>query len=261
MAHFEERLWEMAADGAVVSGGAYRLYHPDPVLGRPLTIDPPTFADVTDAQVAIARLEDQLRTTPDLTELLVRAEALASSAIEGIAVDPRRLLRADAARRFGQPIDDERCRHVLANVDAMTNALALVSEGTPITTAFLLALHNDLLAPTALRTHAGRFREQQNWIGGSAYAPYNATYVPPPPDNVVALMDDLCAFCNDDALPALAQAAIAHAQFETIHPFGDGNGRIGRVLIHLVLRRRGLTARATLPLSAVLATRNADYIA
>ena len=84
--------------------------------------------------------------------------------------------------------------------------------------------------------------------------------MPPPPEAVAALLDDLLAFCNDDSLPALAQAAIAHAQFETIHPFVDGNGRTGRVLLHLVLRRRGLGLRILPPVSLVLATWARDYI-
>ena len=85
--------------------------------------------------------------------------------------------------------------------------------------------------------------------------------MPPPPDAVARLLDDLLAFCNDGSLLALVQAAIAHAQFETIHPFVDGNGRTGRVLIHLVLRRRGLGLRVLPPVSLILATWSRDYVA
>jgi Fic family protein len=84
--------------------------------------------------------------------------------------------------------------------------------------------------------------------------------VPPPPGRVEALLEDLCEFCNDDGLPAVAQAAIAHAQFETIHPFIDGNGRTGRALIQIVLKRRGLVTSALPPVSLVLATRSDDYV-
>jgi Fic family protein len=83
---------------------------------------------------------------------------------------------------------------------------------------------------------------------------------PPPPDHVEELLDDLCAFVNDDSLPAVAQAAIAHAQFETIHPFADGNGRTGRALIHVVLRRRGVAPRILPPISLVLATWSRSYV-
>jgi Fic family protein len=124
----------------------------------------------------------------------------------------------------------------------------------------LLEIHRRLLSGTRLHEHAGRFREVQNWIGGSDYNPCSASYIPAPPEHVPELLDDLCAFCNTDELPAVAQAAIAHAQFETIHPFVDGNGRTGRVLIHLVLRRRGLSLRVLPPVSLVLATLAKDYV-
>ena len=111
-----------------------------------------------------------------------------------------------------------------------------------------------------MEEHGGRIRTVQNWIGGSNYNPCSADFVQPPPEAVAGLLDDLFAFCNDDSLPALAQAAIAHAQFETIHPFVDGNGRTGRVLIHLILRRRGLGLRVLPPVSLILATWSRNYI-
>jgi Fic family protein len=96
-----------------------------------------------------------------------------------------------------------------------------------VTAETILGIHERLLADTALAKHAGRVREVQNWIGGSSYNPCSAAYVPPPPTEVPALLEDLARFCNDDSLPAVAQAAVAHAQFEAIHPFVDGNGRTG----------------------------------
>ena len=113
---------------------------------------------------------------------------------------------------------------------------------------------------TRLEEYGGQFREKQNWIGGSAYNPCSAAFVPPPPEFVEGLIVDLVAFSNDDSLPAVAQAAIAHAQFETIHPFVDGNGRTGRALIHLILRRRGVAPRILPPVSLVLATWAQDYV-
>ena len=111
-----------------------------------------------------------------------------------------------------------------------------------------------------MEEYGGRVREVQNWIGGSGYNPCSASFVPPPPEFVEDLLDDLVGFCNSDSLPALAQAAVAHAQFETIHPFADGNGRTGRALIHMVLRRRGLGMRILPPVSLILATWSQDYI-
>ena len=89
--------------------------------------------------------------------------------------------------------------------------------------------------------YAGRIRDMQNWIGGSDYSPRDALYVPPPPETVEGYLDDLIRFANRNDLPVLSQAAVAHAQFESVHPFTDGNGRIGRALINAILRRRGAT--------------------
>src|SRR5207237_8922679 len=109
--------------------------------------------------------------------------------------------------------------------------------------------------------YGGIIRQDQNWIGGRGLSPADATFVPPPENRVTALLEDLVEFLDLDDLPAVAQAAIAHAQFETIHPFGDGNGRAGRCLIHVVLRRRGLTPLFVPPISIVLATNAKRYIA
>lgn len=108
---------------------------------------------------------------------------------------------------------------------------------------------------------AGELRDTQNWIGGNAYNPGRADFVPPPPERVKDLMNDLVALVNRTDLPPLVQAAVAHAQFETIHPFADGNGRVGRALIHVVLRRRGLAPRYVPPVSLVLAADARAYVA
>jgi Fic family protein len=147
---------------------------------------------------------------------------------------------------------------VLANVDAMAYAVHDITG--PVTVERIVEVHRRLLAHTTKAQYAGVIRTEQNWIGGSSYNPLQAAFVPPPPGSVGGLLDDLVAFCNDDQLPAVAQAAIAHAQFETIHPFADGNGRTGRALIYMVLRRRGLAIRATPPVSLALATRAKDYV-
>jgi Fic family protein len=226
-------------------------------------LDGDVAADVADAESAIARLNARARALLDteaLARLLLRAESVASSRIEGLEIGARRLLRADAAREFGEAPTDVTAVEVLGNIDAMTFGTQAINEGDPITVDVLLEVHRRLLATTHLSEHAGKVRTIQNWIGRSSYSPCGADFVPPPPGRVEPLLEDLCAFCNGDQLPAVAQAAIAHAQFETIHPFVDGNGRVGRALIHLVLRRRGLAERALPPVSLVLATRANDYI-
>jgi Fic family protein len=268
MAYFEIRRWEPAPHVGGLSrkdrrSCDYRVYFPDTLAGRSIMLDGDVAADVADAERAITRLNARARALTDteaLARLLLRAESVASSRIEGLEIGARRLLRADAARELGEVPTDVTAVEVLGNIDAMTFGTQAIGEGDPITVDVLLEVHRRLLAGTHLSQHAGRVRTIQNWIGGSGYNPCSAAFVPPPPESIQPLLEDLCAFCNDDQLPAVAQAAIAHAQFETIHPFVDGNGRVGRALIHLVLRRRGLAPRALPPISLVLATRANDYI-
>jgi Fic family protein len=143
----------------------------------------------------------------------------------------------------------------------MERAIAIGTEPRPLAVADLLDIHRVLLEGTTEARFAGVIRTEQNWIGGRGVSPRDATFVPPPADRVAALLDDLVAFANLDDLPAIAQAAVAHAQFETIHPFGDGNGRAGRCLIHVILRRRAATPRLVPPISVVLATNARRYIA
>ncbi len=241
----------------------YEAYVPDLLTERTFLFSAETAADVADAERAITTLDRQaaaLLDTEALARILLRAESVASSRIEGLEVGARRLLRAEAAMELGEPPSDVTAE-VLANIDAMTTAIRSISPGDPITMDDLLEFHHRLLTGTRLDAHAGLIRSEQNWIGGSSYSPCSAAFVPPPPELVRDLLEDLCAFCNTDALPAVAQAAIAHAHFETIHPFADGNGRTGRALIHLVLRSRGLATRVLPPVSLVLATWSDDYLA
>jgi Fic family protein len=241
----------------------YEAYVPDPLVGRTVTLDGAVAADVTDAETAVMRLDARAATLADtegLARLLLRAESVASSRIEGLEVGARKLLRSEAARQLGERAIDLTAAEVLGNINAMNAAVHELGPGDPITPDTLLAFHRRLMASSRVPAPAGQLREQQNWIGGSDYNPCSAAFVPPPPELVPGLIEDLCAFCNDDSLPAVAQAALAHAQFETIHPFPDGNGRTGRGLIHLVLRRRGLATRVLPPISLVLATWANDYI-
>ena len=265
MAHLEQRRWPGDASGWTRRDRRpceYAVYWPDPVAGRGFVIDGDVAADVADAEAALVYLDatvSALTSTEALARLLLRAECVASSRIEGLEVGARRLLRADAARTLGDPVSDVTAAEVLANIDAMSWGLGAEPD-VEITLDMLLETHRRLMAGTRLSEHSGRIRTQQNWIGGSDFNPCSAEFVPPPPEAVPGLLDDLMAFCNQDMLPALAQAAIAHAQFETIHPFVDGNGRTGRVLLHLVLRQRRLGLRVVAPVSLVLATWATDYV-
>ena len=266
MAYFVDEYWVSEGGGITRrdrQGCQYRAYVPDPLCGRGFSFAGDVAADVADAEAAVARLNTQaivLANTEALARLLLRAEAVASSKIEGLEVGPRRLLHAEAQRDSSSPgRADVTAYEVLGNIDAMAAALA-AADGREVTVSTILEIHRQLMVGTRLAEHAGRVRDVQNWIGGSSYNPCSAAFVPPPSAKVPGLLTDLAAFCNDDSLPAVAQAAIVHAQFETIHPFVDGNGRVGRALIHLVLRRRGLAPRVVPPVSLVLATLSADYI-
>jgi Fic family protein len=241
----------------------YEAYVPDPLLGRLITLAGDVAADVVDAEAALLRLNNQasaLADTEGLARLLLRAESVASSRIEGLEVGARKLLRTEAARQLGERTVDLTAAEVLGNINAMNGAVRDIGPGDAITPDTLLGFHSRLMAGSRFAPLAGKLREQQNWIGGSDYNPCAAAFVPPPAELVPALIEDLCAFCNDDSLPAVAQAGLAHAQFETIHPFVDGNGRTGRGLLHLVLRRRGLATRVLPPVSLVLATWARAYI-
>jgi Fic family protein len=246
-------------------GCDYEAYVPDLLADRPITLDGETAADVADAERAVARFSVASRglgNAEAMARLLLRAEAVASSKIEGLEVGGRRLLKAEAARNLAGDADagDITALEVLNNIESMQWAVEHLSTGDAVTVNGILAIHRRLLAGTQQEAHAGRIRTSQNWIGGSDYNPCAAAFIPPPDEYVQDLLEDLCTFCNTDSLPAVAQAAIAHAQFETIHPFADGNGRTGRVLIHVILRRRGLAETALPPVSLVLATWATDYI-
>lgn len=266
MGRLESRRWAGDLTGPTRSDRSpctYEVYLPNRLAGRRFTLDGDVAATIADAESALARLDASaaaLANSEALARLLLRAESVASSRIEGLEIGGRRLLRADAARRLGEEPRDITAREVLGNIDAMTWAVDVVDPGDTITVDTLMETHRLLMAGTRLEEYGGRMRTVQNWIGGSAYNPCSASFVPPPPEYVPDLLEDLCSFCNDDSLPALAQAAIAHAQFETIHPFVDGNGRTGRALIHLALRRRGLGLRTLSPISLILATWSQDYI-
>lgn len=266
MARFETRRWEGDAAGLTRRDRRpcyYEVYLPDPLSGRTFSLDGDVAADVSDTEAALMRLNTSgsvLAGAETLARLLLRAESVASSRIEGLVIGGRRLLRADAARRMGEDPADVTAVEVIGNIDAMAWGVEAVEPDGQITLETLLEIHRRLLAGTNIAEHGGRIRKVQNWIGGSSYNPCSAAFVPPPPEIVAALLEDLSAFCNEDSLPALAQAAIAHSQFETIHPFVDGNGRAGRALVHLVLRRRGYGLLVLPPVSLVLAARSSDYV-
>jgi Fic family protein len=241
----------------------YEAYVPDPLAALDVALPAETAAEVSEAERAIQRLSASgptLASLETLARLLLRAEAVASSRIEGLEVGGRRLMRLEAARALGLSFSDATAEAVLGNVEAMAFAVDDLASRAALTVDDLLALHRTLLRHTDRPDLGGVVRTSQNWIGGNDANPCGAAFVPPPPEDVPALLADLVDFMNGDRYPPLVQAALVHAQFETIHPFADGNGRVGRALIHVVLRRRGLAPTYVPPISLVLATRARAYV-
>jgi len=266
MGLYEERLWPAnpgAYGRAGRLGGRYRAFTPDPISGQSFLIDGEAGAFLNDAAKALAHLEQsptRVATLGAVAQNLLRSESVASSRIEGVVISHKRLART-AQRGTGKRRGDNRAAAVLGNVEAMKRAIAIGEQGKPFEVDDLLDIHRLLLRFTEDRQIAGVIRATQNWIGGNDYNPVDAVYVPPPPEHLAELLSDLCDFINRDDLPPIAQAAIAHAQFETIHPFADGNGRAGRALIYAVLRKRGEIPTYVPPISLVLGARPKSYIA
>ena len=242
----------------------YDAFVPDRLVGREVLLPADVAADVSDAERAVQQLNASglpYRGYEAIARLLLRAEAVASSRIEGLEIGGRRLARADAARELDGSSPDQGAADVLGNIDAMRAAVDDVARRPGLDVDAIRDIHRALLAGTRDASWAGTVRDRQNWIGGSSFNPCAADFVPPPPDEVEALLEDLVEYVDSDVHPPVVQAALAHAQFETIHPFADGNGRTGRALIHVVLTRRGLSPHHVPPVSLVLATRSRDYVA
>jgi Fic family protein len=190
-----------------------------------------------------------------LGAILLRTESVASSKIERIEASME-----DYARALHGNRSNAAATSMAAATSAVAALITSVGDGRPLHVDAVLAAHRSLMRDDPHeRAYAGRFRDVQNWIGGSDHSPRNAVYVPPPPGMVADRMADLIEFANRDDLATLAQAAIAHAQFESIHPFTDGNGRIGRAVINAVLRRRGVTQRVIVPIASALVAQRDRY--
>ncbi len=235
----------------------YEAFVPDEIAALS-PIVPFEVADLSaDAEAAIRSLNARASVggLEAIGPLLLRSEAVASSRIEGYDVSSLNLARALIDPRAARGS----AKTVAANVSAMEKAVAIGDRASPVALDDLLAIHAVLMAGDE-QARPGHVRQEQNWIGGRLGNPSDAAFVPPPEDLVMPLLEDLVAFIARDDLPAVAQAAVVHSQFETIHPFIDGNGRVGRALVHVVLRRRGVAARFVPPISIVLAARPTAYI-
>ena len=253
-------LWEpaFARPGRKGGAGRYRAFVPDPVGDFEPQLSAATSALSERAGAAVRELNAsgaELLPLEGLGRQLLRSEALASSAIEGLQLSHRRLARAEVEGKAGDFLAQE----VLGNARAMEAAVGIGREARDLDVDDVRAIHRALAIAPPLDRIAGQIRESQGWIGGAS--PLHAAFVPPPHDRLPALMSDLCDFMNRDDVSPVAQAAIAHAQFETIHPFGDGNGRVGRCLVHVLFERRGIAPRYVPPVSLVLGADKDAYVA
>ncbi len=230
---------------------------PDP----PLTLDPALHDLVEQANRSLGRLDGLALLLPDTALFLyfyVRKEAVLSSQIEGTQSSLSDLLLFESKEVPGVSVDD--VQEVSNYVAAMDHGLARLREGFPLSLRLIREIHGILLAKgRGSRKEPGEFRRSQNWIGGSR--PGNALFVPPPPEEVLASMGALEKFLHDEPerTPVLLKAALAHVQFETIHPFLDGNGRLGRLLITFLICSEGALAQPLLYSSLYLKTHRQRY--
>jgi len=254
----EERAWQSKISPDLVSArvrqrhsGPYRAALVPEIAGQALALPADVATLAEDASVEIARFDAELGAeVAPFASVLLRSESASSSKIENLTSGAKSIALAELGSR-----DKRNATEIVGNVAAMVAALALADR---LDEDAVLAMHAALLSNVQSEI-AGRWRAEQVWIGGDSFGPHDAAFIPPHHNHVPALMADLVKFTRRADLPLLSQAAIAHAQFETIHPFPDGNGRTGRALIHAMLRGQGLTRNVTVPVSAGLLTDTNGY--
>lgn len=231
--------------------GPYRAAVPPPIAQRPLLLDDELHASTEEAATELTRFDAEVgHITAPFASILLRTESASSSEIENLSSGARQIALAELGEHTSR-----NARLIVGNVRAMQAALDLSDA---IDTDAILRMHHALLEHDD-PVIAGRWREQQVWIGGGNLGPHTAQFVPPHHERVPELMNDLVVFANRVDLPVMAQIAVTHAQFETIHPFPDGNGRVGRALIQAMLRGGRLTRSVAVPVSAGLLHNTAEY--
>ncbi|WP_071675662.1 Fic family protein [Nioella nitratireducens] len=245
-----------------VGGAVVRAFVPPPLPPEPPIDVLPLLSKLSAAERALGRLDGITMLLPrhDLfLYMYVRKEAVLSSQIEGTQSTLTDLLRFEAAAEAGQTFDD--VREVSNYVDAMMYGLERLDE-LPLSLRLIREMHARLMdGNRGGDKNPGEFRRSQNWIGGTR--PGNAMFVPVPPNELDACLADFEVFFHEEAsgLPPLIKAGLLHVQFETIHPFLDGNGRIGRLLITLYLCTKGSLQAPLLYLSLYLKSHRTDYYA
>ena len=245
-----------------VGGEQVRAFVPSPLPPEPpVSIDGPLREILDSALLALGRLDSIATLLPDVTVFLymyVRKEAVLSSQIEGTQSSLSDLLLFETEEVPGVPLDD--VVEVSSYVAALEHGLRRIHEGFPVSNRLFREMHAILLARgRGSEKSPGEFRTSQNWIGGSR--PGNALFVPPPPDLVGECMGALEKWLHDvpERTPTLLKSAIAHVQFETIHPFLDGNGRLGRLMITLLLCSEKILHAPLLYLSLYFKQHRTEY--
>lgn len=247
---YESRPWARTGDeigsrrALFNARGDYRAAVPPFIASAPVDLAAATIALADDASHELARFDAEVGTiAAPFASILLRSESASSSEVENLTSSAKQVALAEIGES-----KSGNARLVVANVRAMDAAIALSER---LDAHSILAMQEALLRDTAPE-FVGRWRDQQVWIGGGSISPHAATFVPPHQSRVPDLIADLVSFGRRTDVPVLAQAAIAHAQFETIHPFPDGNGRTGRALLQGMLRHGRLTRNVSVPVSAGL---------
>lgn len=241
----------------------YRAFIPAPLPPKPqIDIDSEMWRLLSDADRALGRLDGiaTVLPNPDLfVAMYVRHEAVLSSQIEGTQSTLEDILRhEEGVKKTDEPKDIE---EVVNYVRAMNSGLAMLDKELPLSLRLLRNVHAELLKGVrGGNSNPGEFRKTQNWIGPGGCTLSTASFVPPPPQEIMGFLGNLEKFLHDrQTLPHLLHCGIAHAQFETIHPFIDGNGRVGRLLITLLLCERKILQRPLLYISYYLKAHRAQY--
>lgn len=240
----------------------FKAFVPDPLPPRPaLAIDEKLREKIDRALLALGRLDALSLLVPDTSLFLymyVRKEAVLSSQIEGTQSSLSDLLLFESEAAPGVPLED--AQEVSNCVAAIAHGVKRLKEGFPLSSRLLREVHKILLSKgRGSDKTPGEFRRSQNWIGGNR--PGNAAFVPPPADRVAQCIADLEKFVHDrlERTSSFIKAALSHVQFESIHPFLDGNGRIGRLLITLILCAEGVLTEPLLYLSLYFKQHRSDY--
>jgi Fic family protein len=240
----------------------YSAFVPAPLPPEPPVDTQQLIKVLSDADRALGRLDGvaSMLPNPDLfVAMYVRHEAVLSSQIEGTQSTLEDVLEFEAGKRSEADVED--VEEVINYVRAMNHGTARLKEGFPLSLRLIREIHAILLEGVRGGSKSpGEFRTTQNWLGPAGSTLENANYIPPTPPDMMVALDAFERFLHErDALPTLVLCALAHAQFETIHPFLDGNGRVGRLLITLLLYERGVLQRPLLYLSDDLKANRLDY--